>query len=174
MDIKFTDQFDKECRDKFGIPRQVVREAIETSSDSEEIIYKGLQLEFYTKEIDKNQLLLILARKTDSQIVVDLAFKIKEDLAKALKIRRPISILQKLIEKYGLVVVVGGVSRKFIVAQEINIKPEQTSKLLEVKNPDNHSFTASMFIKINEDRTKAECALAFALDVNRYLEWIND
>ncbi len=174
MDISFTDLFDKESRDKFGIPRQAVREAIETPSNSEEVLYQELQLEFYIKEIDKNQLLLVLARKIDSQIVVDLAFKIKEDLVKALKIHRPTSVFQKLIEKYGLVVVVGDVSQKFIMTQEIDIKPEQSINLVEVKNPDNHSFTTSMFVKINEDKTKAECALVFALDIDKYLEWINN
>ena len=174
MEVNFTELFDKESRDNFKISRESVREAIETPLNLEEIVYKGLRLQFFTKEIDNNRLLLVLARKVENKIVVDLAFQVKMGLAKALKIQQPTLVLQRLVEKYGLVVTVGNISRKFIIAQEIDLKPEQVTNLVKVKNPDNHSFVTSMDIKINKNKTKVECVLVFALDTDRYLDWIRN
>ena len=79
MDIVFTKLFDKESRDKFGISREEVREAIKDPLNSEEVSYDDLKLGFYTKELNEKLLLLVLARKADKQITVDLAFKVKKD-----------------------------------------------------------------------------------------------
>jgi len=147
MEINFTDLFDKESRNKFGVSRELAREAILTPLSSEEIAYKGLQLQFFTKKTDANRFLLVLARKVDNKITVDLAFEVKANLAETLQIQQPTSVLQKLVEKYGLIVTIGNISKKIIIAQEIDLKPEQITSLVAIKNPDNHSFVTSMFIK---------------------------
>ena len=82
--------------------------------------------------------------------------------------------MSALIKKYGLTVVVGSAATKLAIANDIDIKPDQASNLLEIKNPDNHSFLTSMFIKINENKTKAKCALVFALDSDEYLKWVSN
>ncbi len=171
MDINFTDLFKKESQDKFSISTEEVENTINNPSKSEEIAYEGLSLKFYTKA-NGDKLLLVLGREISNQITIDLAFRIKPDLDKKLAIFKPAQILEKLIDRFGLEVEIGETKSKFILANEISIKPGEASNLVKVNNSKNHLFTTSMFIKINEDKTKAQCALVFALDVDSYLEWI--
>ncbi len=174
MNIVFTDQYDKESRNKFGIPRELVREAIQNPLNYEEIKYDGLTLLFITKEIDNEYMLLIIGNKNIDNISVDLAFRVKKDLDKTLKIQNPSSILKKLIEKCGLFIEIGNISQKLFIAQDIDIKAGQNINLFDVKNPDNHSFVSSVYIKINEDRSKLGCALLFAFDTEKYLDWVSN
>lgn len=171
MNIKFTDLFNKESREKFHIAESNVREAITNPTDSQEITYKGLSLLFTTKQLDQYTL-LIFGRKDADEISVDLAFKIKPDLVKGAAIRKPMDLLQKLIERFGLVTSIGDLSQKLFIEQTIEIKQNAYTDIVKIANPDNHNFAQSMFIRINNSK-QVECAMAFAIDTTKYIEWIN-
>jgi hypothetical protein len=174
MEIVFTALFDDYCRDKFHIPRQLVRDAITNPLELHSTSYKGLKLNFYTKDIVGDELLLIIAREDNSKLVIDYTFRIKADLLKATDLQNPLTILQKFIERFGLNVVVGEQKSKFIFEEEINIQPNNAQNILNIENPNNHSFITSSFIKIDNSKTKIECAMVFALDVNDYQEWLDN
>lgn len=96
MNIKFTDYFNSGCKDKFHIAPSSIREAVSNPNDSQEFTFKGLNLLFVTKQLDKYTL-LTYGRKNGDQLIVDFAFKIMPDLIKGVEIRRPVDLLQKFI-----------------------------------------------------------------------------
>ena len=51
---------------------------------------------------------------------------------------------------------------------------DEPAKLVEVINPENHSFMQSMFIRIEQqgDEKIAHCALAYCIDSDKYSSWL--
>lgn len=88
-----------------------------------------------------------------------------------LAIRRPISILQNLIESFGLQIKIGQMIKKIYLQEEVEIASLNMGQLFEVLNPKNHSFITSSLIRLTEDK-KVDCALTFALDKDEYLKWL--
>ena len=172
MEITFGDQFDKESRDKFNISRQMVRDALWSPLNLEEIDYLKLKLMFVTKEINDGQLLLVLARKKDKKIQIDQAFRVKKELMRNILLSKPSLILDKLTEHFGFYIKIGDVSSKLIITKTIPLKNNSNNEIWKVVNPQNKSFSASMYIKIAEDRKSAECALVFAINTDQYKNWI--
>lgn len=172
MDVAFTDLFKKECGEKLGIVEDVVREVLKKPSGYKNINYKGLLLEFYIKDTNRFYT-LVFGRKDQDQLEVDLALEIKKEFLEPKEVIEPTKALQKLIEKFGLDIKVGNYSGKIVVAQNINILPGQMSNLVSINNPDSHPFLSTIFIRVNEQMTIAECALAFVLDTKEYKEWLS-
>lgn len=173
MNINFSDYFKKESRDKLGIKEEMVRNAIQNPHETQTIEFKGLVLTFYLSKVKDNNMILILTKSDNNTINIEHALLIRKDLTKAIELKKPISILQELAEKFGLIINVGSYRGKFLFQEVIKINPAETTSLVKIENPDNHSFTQSMYLKISKEGL-AECALAFALDTDKYLQWIKN
>jgi len=124
--------------------------------------------------------LLICTHLKNGNLLVNLAFRILPELVEEVKTLDPIILLQQLALKFGMPIQIGDQIKKFIFRESIPIKAshEQTKleKLAKVFNPANHSFIQSMFIKIEQkgEIEVANCAIAFCIDLNRYLSWLMD
>ncbi|HUD44418.1 MAG TPA: hypothetical protein VMR41_02655 [Patescibacteria group bacterium] len=164
--------FETECKDKFGISHTMVKKALAGPLDSQEITYKGLDLLLTTKEIDTSNILIIIANREKNDLSIESAFKLRKDLMKDILIQKPLTIFQHFVEKFGLDIIIGDFSSKFILDETIDINPLQVMNIVNISNPQNHNFLQSMFIKINTAHTQVECAIAFAIDTIEYQAWI--
>jgi len=183
MRIIFTESFKNECQNKFQITENQAKQAI--ANPDKQIVAKidDLDIRFFVKrmlEPKDDYCLLICTRSESNDLLVNLAFRILPELVKEVKTLDPIILLQWLALKFGLPIQIGQQIKKFIFRESIPIKAshEQTKleKLAKVFNPANHSFIQSMFIKIKQkgDIEVANCAIAFCIDLNRYLSWLMD
>ncbi len=178
MSIIFTEMFKKECQDKFQITEIQVEQTITSPNEKEAAKFDELELRFFAKQMlqagDKYYL-LVCTRWDGSNLLVDLAFRIPAELVDEAKTLKPIILLQQLALKFGLTIRVGQQLNKFIFGESIPIKPfDKPTELVEVINPENHSFMQGMFIKIEQqgDEKIANCALAYCIDTDRYLSWL--
>jgi len=178
MRFIFTDLFKKECRDKFRITEDQVRQAIINPDEQQFANFDDLSLRFFIKRIPEHQgehYLLVCTRLEGGNLLVDLAFRILPELVEEVKTPDPIILLQQLALKFGLTIRIGQQLNKFIFKESIPIKSSiESAKLVEILNPENHSFIQSMFIKIEQqgDMKVANCALAFCIDLDSYLSWL--
>ncbi|MCK4273324.1 MAG: hypothetical protein KAW90_00420 [Dehalococcoidales bacterium] len=178
MNIIFTEMFSKECRDKFQIAEVQVQQAITSPNEQEAVKLDELELRFFVKQMPQagdKYYLLVCTRWDGSNLLVDLAFRIPAELVDEAKTLKPIILLQQLALKFGLTIRVGQQLNKFIFGESIPIKPfDKPTELVEVINPEKHSFMQSMFIKIEQqgDEKIANCALAYCIDSDRYLSWL--
>jgi len=178
MNIVFTELFNKECRDKFQVSEAQVEQAITSPNEQEVAKLDELEIRFFVKQMlqagDKYYL-LVCTRWDGSNLLVDLAFRILPDFVEELRTLKPIILLQQLTLKFGLTIRVGQQFSKFIFRELIPLKlSDEPTKLVEVVNPENHSFMQSMLIKIEQegDTKIANCALAYCIDSDRYLSWL--
>jgi len=177
MNIIYTEMFKKECRDKFQITETRVQEAITRPNEQQVSKFDELELRFFVKRIPQaggEYYLLVCTRWESGNLLVDLAFRILPELADEAKTLKPIILLQQLALKFGLTIRVGQQLNKFIFRELIPMElSNEPAKLVEVINPENHSFLQSMFIKIEQkgDTKIANCALAYCIDSTRYLSW---
>ena len=178
MRIIFSELFKNECQNKFQITEDQVKQVITSPDKQQATKFDNLDLKFFVKEKLEpggKYYLLVCTHLKDSNFLVDLAFRILSELVEEVKTLEPIILLQQLALKFGLTIRIGQKLNKFIFSESIPIKPshEQT-KLVEVLNPENHSFLQSMFVKIEQqgDMKVANCALAFCIDSDRYLSWL--
>jgi len=178
MNIVFTDLFNKECRDKFQISETQVQQAITSPDEEEAAKFDELEVRFFVKQmlqVGGKYCLLVCTRWDGSNLFVDLAFRILTELTDEVKTLKPIILLQQLALKFGLTIRIGKQLNKFIFRELIPVELSgEPTKLIEVINPDNHSFTQTMFIKIEQkgDEKVANCALAYCIDSDRYLSWL--
>ena len=178
MSTIFTEMFKKECRDKFQITETMVQQALTSPNEQETAKFDELELRFFVKQMlhaGGKYYLLVCTRWDGSNLLVDLAFRIPIELVDEAKTLKPIILLQQLALKFGLTIRVGQQLNKFIFRELIPIKLSgEPTKLVEVINPDNHSFTQTMFLKLERqgDVKIANCALAYCIDSDRYLSWL--
>lgn len=178
MSIIFTELFKKECRDKFQITETQVQEAIISPNEQQVTKFDELELRFFVRRIPQaggEYYLLVCTRWENGNLLVDLAFRIPTELADGAKTLKPIILLQQLALKFGLTIRVGQQLNRFIFRELIPIElSNESTKLVEVINPDNHSFMQSMLIRIEQkgDAKIANCALAYCIDSDRYLSWL--
>lgn len=170
MNIKFSDYFNKEVKNQLSLTIHSIRDTIENPTDHQTVEVNGLKLKLFTKEID-NLLLLVLSKVDGDTITVDTAFKIKKDLKEGITLRKPLSILQAVIENFGLNIEVGSYQGKFLFNEVIPIVPNSHNQLVNIINPTNAPFVQQLYFKMNDKQV--ECALAYALNTEEYLKWIN-
>lgn len=178
MRIIFTELFKSECQNKFQITEDQVQQVITSPNEQQVAKFDDLELRFFVKKMlhpEGEHYLLICTRLEGGNLLVDLAFRILSELIEEAKMLKPIILLQQLALKFGLTIRVGQQLNKFIFRELIPIKlSDKPAKLVEVFNPENHSFIQSMFIKIEQqgDVKIANCALAYCIDSDKYTFWL--
>ncbi|MCK4339465.1 MAG: hypothetical protein KAW87_05715, partial [Candidatus Cloacimonetes bacterium] len=178
MRIIFSELFKNECQNKFQITEDQAKQVITSPDKQQATKFDNLDLKFFVKEKFEpggKYYLLVCTHLKDGNFLVDLAFRILSELVEEVKTLEPIVLLQQLALKFGLTIRIGQKLNKFIFSESIPIKPSHDqTKLVEVLNPENHSFLQSMFVKIEQrgDIKIANCALAFCIDSDRYLSWL--
>lgn len=117
MKLKFTDLFKNECSNKFGIRPSHIENLIAQPDKSQNVILEGGQeLKFYVKNISSVQLpylLLAYGRMLNTELNIDMAFKIYPDFHSDLDSMMPVQILYELANRFGLDIQVGNLRSKF-------------------------------------------------------------
>lgn len=175
----FTELFKRECQDRFQISEEMVSDVLQNPDAQQTINYESLRVELFSKRISYSideQYLLVCTHTQDGDILIDFAFRLLTDLVHELRTTEPILLLQQFALRFGLTIHIGHELSKFILMAAIPINPKNTSsELVKVLNPQNHSFIQSFFIRISQQNatTVANCALAYCIDVDDYLAWLN-
>jgi hypothetical protein len=179
MNLIFTDLYEQEVREKFGITRNHVRDALNSPDSQSAITLEDFEIVYYIKRIlhSKGKLYLLVAtHKIAEDIFVDLAFRILPELISDINTIEPIIVLQELIQRFGLTIRIGYQLNKFIFREIIPIDNSNSdeTQLVQIINPNNHSFLQSIFMKIeNQGSVKiVNCAMAFCIDTDEYSEWV--
>jgi hypothetical protein len=111
-------------------------------------------------------------------MLVDVAFIVPPELIDSENILEPLIVLQKLVQKFGLMIRIGNQMNKFIFNESISIDTNNldTTKLIEIINPSNHPFMQQTFIKLDqrENRKILNCALAYCIDTEEYCAYLFD
>src|SRR3990170_1215925 len=180
MNIVFTDVFREECQDKFKITKEQVRQAIKFPDTQQAVEFDDLEIGLFVqkrKSTAGKTHLLVCARKSGEDWIVDLAFKILPDLASSLYSLEPVIVLQQFVQRFGLAIRIGQQLNRFVFNERIPIDPasKDVTKIVEVINPANHPFLQGMYIKIEQQHNSmaANCALAYAIDTEEYTAWLN-
>lgn len=178
MIIIFTEFFKNECQNKLQITDDQIKQII-TNPDREQVVKSNnLELKFFVKrmvEPEGEHYFLVCTRSEGDNLLVDLAFIILPELVQEAKTLQPIILLQELALKFGLTIRVGQQLNKFILKESIPIQlNDEVNKLVEIVNPENHSFMHSMIFKIRQtgDIKIADCSIAYCIDSNKYMSWL--
>jgi hypothetical protein len=175
----FTQQFREQCASKFRIGINNVLEAIQKYDKQESIRFNG-QKEFiifsrHIKVKEQELTLLTLCEKQDQKLIVHMTFKIYDDLCDDIHLLSPLQLLARFAGIYGLLITIGDLTSKFIMAHRITVKLTAPTQVVEIHNPENHQFIVNFLFKIDQVGPKyyANCALVFCIDTERYLNWIS-
>jgi len=178
MNVTFSDIFNHEVAENFGIKKELVQQVLDNPESESRVVLDELILGFYIKRVvidKKDYCLLVCTRIQDNSIFVDLAFKILPELVITIKTVEPIIVLQELAQKFGLSIRIGSQLNKFIVRETIPIeKGVETTNIVNIINPKNHSFLQSIYLKIQQqnDTQLINCAIAYCIDTDKYRAWL--
>jgi hypothetical protein len=160
------------CPPDFGFREERLRQVCSNPDRTHDIQWEGLVVRLLTK--GTSDFTDIVGVKIDPQPgVVAFAMRAFPDLCPTpIADLPPLDLLQKLAEKLGLELAIGGESGRFFLTQKIAISaPTAGGQLIDIKNPDNHSFAQSLFIKMDQNPPSVSIALAFCVDTVEYAQW---
>ncbi|MEO9310272.1 MAG: hypothetical protein ABI337_08275 [Nitrososphaera sp.] len=94
-----------------------------------------------------------------------------------MKSKEPLVILENLANRCGLTIQVGGTDKgKFITGESFpvgtNLNPQS---LVKGWNPEDHAFIQNFMFRVRQvgDSTIVDIAMAYCIDVEKYLEWLH-
>jgi hypothetical protein len=176
--IRFTDVFRDVCRDQLGIREEYVRQAIRSPDALTEAKQDDLDWMFFGKKRirGKEELYLIVCVGHEGgDYVVYSAFPVRPDLVAETGSLDPLVLLQGLAQRFGLSIRIGSLLGKFIMQATVPVMTDDPAKLVEIRNPLNHSFAQAMCVRIRQTgdgKLLADIALAYCIDVNTYTAWL--
>jgi len=172
MRILFTDLFRHKSME-LGLDDRSVSETIRDCDKMQELSYDGLFLRLFIKRESDDSHILILAQLEHEHLKLLLPFRVLNDLFRHVEVLEPLMVLELLAQNYGLIVKIGPRLGRFIYQEEIRIE-DTSSQIVSVHNPNDHDFTESFFVKLDNTPSGriAKCALAFCIDTPVYQGWL--
>ncbi|MER3408491.1 MAG: hypothetical protein C4292_07250, partial [Nitrososphaera sp.] len=77
----YTELYQRECENRFGVTRDAVREAIASPDKEQRLASQGLTLLLYSKKVDPDRYLAVITHVQGQDLMVDLAFPVRQELA---------------------------------------------------------------------------------------------
>lgn len=177
MATVYTELFQKECEDRFGMTRDVVRDAIAQPDKEQRLASQGLTLILYSKKIPGSGDHVIVSTHVQGQdLLVDLSFRLKKEMVDEAKTTLPFPLLQALALRFGLPVKIGDREGKFVYNEIVPTASRDIKKVLRISNPDGKPLVSSMWVRIlqNDMGFLAQCALVFCIDSQAYASWLEE
>lgn len=175
MATVYTELFQRECENRFGITRDIVRDAIAQPDKEQRLASQGLTLVLYSKKIQGvNDYVIVSTHAQGQDLMVDLAFRLKKKLIEEVGTTLPFSLLQALAIQFGLPIKIGDRESKFFYNEIIPTVSGDIKKVLRIKNPFGKSLISCIWIRIlhNNMGFLAQCALVFCIDLRAYTSWV--
>jgi hypothetical protein len=170
----YTQLFHKECEGRFGVDRDLVRDAIAQPDKEQRLSSQGLTLIMYSKKFPGSDDHLIVNTHVQGQdLMVDLAFRAKKALVEEARTTLPFQLMQALALKFGLPVKVGDRESRFIYNEVVPVSSTDIKKVLRIQNPDGRPLVSSMWVRMlqNDMGAMAQCAMVFCIDMQAYAAW---
>jgi hypothetical protein len=176
MATVYTELFQKDCENRFGMTRDLVRDAIVQPDKEQSLASQGLTLILYSKKIPgtDDDYLVVSAHVQGQDLMVDLAFRLKKELVEEAKTTLPFPLLQALAFRFGLPVKVGDREGKFVYNEIIPTTSSDIKKVLRISNPDGRPLVSSIWVRMLQNNMGflAQCALVFCIDSQAYTSWL--
>jgi hypothetical protein len=171
----YTELFQKECENRFGITRDIVRDAIARPDKEQKLASQGLTLILYSKKIrGVEDYVVVSAHAQGQDLMVDLAFRMKKELIEEAKTTLPFSLLQALAIQFGLSIKIGDRESKFVYNEIIPTVSGDVKNVVRINNPSGKSLISCIWIRMlhNNMGFLAQCALVFCIDLQAYTLWL--
>lgn len=112
--------------------------------------------------------LLVVALRKGPRLTVAEAWRAYERYVDCRDIQSPLELLRRFVDVYGMSFSLGPRSNlRFLVDDAIPLQPGEGFPRLDVSNPENHSFKASILARTSE-LAVAEVALGYVIDLMAY------
>jgi hypothetical protein len=110
-----------------------------------------------------------------TDLMVDLAFRLKKELVDETKTIFPFPLLQALALRFGIPFRIGDKERKFVYNEIIPTTSGDIKNVLRINSPDGRPLVSSIWVRIlrNNMGFLAQCALIFCIDSDAYTSWLN-
>jgi hypothetical protein len=172
----YTELFQRECEDKFGVTRDIVRNTIAEPDKEQRLSSQGLTLIIYCKKIPGLEDYIVASTHVQGQdLMVDLAFRVKRELVEDAKTTLPFPLLQALALRFGLPVKVGDRESKFIYNEIIPTTSRDIKKVIRINNPQGRPLVSAIWVRMLQNNMGflAQCALVFCIDWHAYSSWFD-
>ncbi len=180
----YTELFQKECEGRFGITKDVVRDAIAQPDKEQRLQSQGLTLILYSKKMadaagssDDNaggDYLVVNTHVQGQDLMVDLAFRLKKELVDEAKTTLPFPLMQALALRFGLPVKVGERETKFLYNEVIPVASKDIRQAMRISNPEGRPMVSAIWMRMLQNNMGflAQCALVFCINAQAYAEWL--
>ncbi|MEM3159870.1 MAG: hypothetical protein QXJ74_03715 [Nitrososphaera sp.] len=174
MAVRYTKLFRKECEGKFGLTRPIVKDAIAKPDREQRLESQGLTIVMYSKKLKRGDYVIISAHAEKEDLMIDLAFRVKERFVKDAKTDLPFPLMRALAYKLGLPIRVGEQESKFIYNEVIPVSGADIKKAVRIPNPEKHPLISAIWVRMlqNSMGALAQCALVFCIDAKKYRAWL--
>lgn len=174
MAVKYTKLFRQECEGKFGLTKAVVKDAIAKPDREQRLLSQGLTIVMYGKKLRRGDHVIISAHAQKEDLMIDLAFRVKERFVRDAKTDLPFPLMRALAYKMGLPIRVGEQESKFVYNEVIPVSSADIKRAVRIPNPEKHPLISAIWVRLlqNNMGALAQCALVFCIDARKYRAWL--
>lgn len=174
-DISFSQNF-IDLNSTLGISKERVRKLIENPDFVEHLLPEkygmesGIATSLFVQTSTKPEAnsLLVLALRTKAKLRVDGAWIIFHDEIDTSKIQSPLDLLKVFVERYGVKILCGSVSEKFIIYEKSQILFGAATNVFQLVEPPKNIEIDARFNHSIKGNT-VEISVAFALNMTEYI-----
>jgi hypothetical protein len=178
--VQFTEQYVRESQQQFKISPEMVVDAIRRNNRYHQILLEGGNPDYLFARLptgDQSSYILVYASESSrDRLAVLWAFRVPTDLCPEIHLLNPLHILSKFAEKYGLLIRIGDIESKFILAHRVQVSSQDTSKVFSIVGKEGHDCGTYFLLRVNPvgDHFIADCRLMFCIDKTLYLSWLKE
>jgi hypothetical protein len=174
LEVVFADGFDKQSL-ALGLDREKVLGIIERGALVQDLRFGDLIVRLiFEKEDQVNSYLLLIVQVKVTSVHPDVIFRVHSDLYPNITMLEPLMVLQLLVQRFGMVLRIGERLARFYYQEEIILKEDQLSSVVQLVDDTGHDCFGSSYVKVDGtgSRRIANCALAFCIDSVLYNDWL--
>ncbi len=182
MAIIFSKHFEQLIENKHGITKKVVLDAIGNNLRFQKPPLKGGVVELYTAQMkDSHDYLIVWSHAQGHNLMVDSAFRIRQELVDEVKTLEPLGLFRAFIGIVGLPMKLTGEAERFYFSQLIPIESLDQNYVMQwikehaqpVDRVPHIIYSQGLLQAITENgRNYLECAGTFCVDMDVYSDWI--
>jgi len=156
----------------FGVPPETSL-AIQRNPQSTEVVrIAELQVKLYARRIERaNVKHHWVVVGEDPQGAIDFAIKVPADSHDDLESMTPFQMLELAVQKAGADLIFDGATTRMVRSREFEIRGRTPDQILEPLYKPGLDAILRMYMKGDQRTGRGLCALAFAIDLDKYREW---
>jgi len=175
--IKVSKLYKDVSNKQFGIRARHAEEVVAAPDRTAKLVEEAVEVRVHRKRVDGDRphhLLVVETELRDGAPTINLALKVNGEIDDNIEHQDPLRLLEKLVQRFGLEMEIGGKRSKFFLQERIPVQDKDPRRYLRIPNQKNKKVCPITVLRsesLGADLS-ANCTLCFCIDIDAYRRWL--